>query len=371
VSGLRALAQATQIHLTVVGPEAPLAAGIVDAFTDAGLSIVGPSREAAKLETSKTFAKMLMSQLGIPTADFQCFDDYSAALRFVSASKQSLVIKADGLAGGKGSIVCTDAYEAKHALHRIMIEREFGEAGQRVVIEDRLYGREVSVLAFCDGAQVITMPCARDYKRALENDRGPNTGGMGAIAPVRDVAPAPMEEINRTIIEPVVQSMAARGLEYRGVLYAGLILTDTGPKVLEFNCRFGDPEAEAILPLLATDLTAILSACAEGRLDSMPIRWHQQECATVVLAAPGYPGAFPTGLPILGLDDVSTMENVFLFHGATELYEGAVVTNGGRVLAVTGLGSDLSAALDRAYAAIAHLHFDGMQFRKDIGQDAL
>lgn len=367
---LVALARERRVDLTVVGPEAPLAAGIVDAFHAAGLRVFGPGRRAARLESSKAFAKAFMCEHAIPTAGYARFDDYSAARRFVETfrgdASGGIVVKADGLAAGKGVIVCSDADEAQTALRRMMVEHEFGAAGDTVVIEERLSGPEVSVLAFADGCTVVPMPPARDHKRVYDGDRGPNTGGMGAYAPAPDVSEALVSEICRMVLQPAVDGMAARGTPYVGVLYAGLMLTPDGPKVLEFNCRFGDPETQVILPLLETDLVDILLACVEGRLDQVEVGWRPGACATVVLASPGYPGAYPKGLPISGLDEVAGGD-VVVFHAGTARRGGRVVTAGGRVLAVSGLGPDLPAALRRAYASIERIRFEGVHFRRDIG----
>jgi phosphoribosylamine--glycine ligase len=366
------LAQEQRIDLAVVGPEAPLAAGIVDAFQAGGLRVFGPSRAAARLEASKIFAKTFMRQHGIPTADHQIFNDYDAARGYVEQQDRPLVIKADGLAAGKGVIICDGAAQAVDALRRLMVEREFGAAGATVLIEERLAGPEVSVLAFSDGRTVAPMPPARDHKRIYDGDHGPNTGGMGAYAPVPDLDEAALLDIRRTILQPAIDGMAARGTPYVGVLYAGLMLTPGGMQVLEFNCRLGDPEAEVLLPLLETPLDQVLLACVEGRLDQVQVRWRRGACATVVLAAPGYPGSYPKGLPIAGLDDVGAAfapDQLVVFHAGTTGPADRPVTSGGRVLAVSGLGDDLDAALAHAYAAAQRIHFEGMYYRRDIGKD--
>jgi phosphoribosylamine--glycine ligase len=340
----------------------------VDTFQAAGLRVFGPSRAAAALEGSKAFAKAFMTECDIPTAEYAVFDDYVVACDYVKQARSPLVVKADGLAAGKGVIVCDDHVEALAALRRMMIEREFGEAGLHVVLEERLVGPELSVLAFADGRTVALMPCARDHKRVFDNDQGPNTGGMGAYAPVPDIDPAFIEEIRRSVLQPTIDGLAARGTPYIGVLYAGLILTTDGPKVLEFNCRFGDPETQAILPLLETDLAEIMLACVEGRLDSVDVRWKASACATVVLAAPGYPGVYPKGLSISGLEHFAPDENAVVFHAGTAQQSDQTVTAGGRVLAVSAPGLDLPAALFAAYRAVERIHFEGMHYRRDIGQ---
>lgn len=367
IAGLLHLAQAEDINLTVVGPEAPLAAGIVDAFQSENLRIFGPSGAAARLEASKAFAKQFMREHGIPTADFAVFDSYDAARADVEQADRPLVIKADGLAAGKGVAVCDNAAEAAQALRRMLVERTFGAAGATVLIEERLRGPEVSVLAFSDGRSVAVMPPARDHKRVFDGDRGPNTGGMGAYAPVPDLSPAQLDDIRRMVLQPTIDGMAARGTPYVGVLYAGLMQTADGFKVLEFNARFGDPETQVILPLLATPLDEVLLACIEGRLDQLEVRWQPGACATVVLAAPGYPEAYPKGLPIHGLDALADSEELLVFHAGTSGPAEQPVTSGGRVLAVSGRGATLDEALARAYTGVAHIQFDGMHFRRDIG----
>jgi len=378
---LIAFAREQRVDLTVVGPEAPLSAGIVDRFQAAGLRIFGPSREAAQLESSKIFAKAFMRDCDIPTAEYAAFDDYGAARRFLAGFNRPVVVKADGLAAGKGVIVCDDLDQAKAALRRTMLEREFGLAGDAVVIEERLTGREVSVLAFTDGRAVVPMPPTRDHKRVCDGDQGPNTGGMGAFAPAPDVDAALMDEVARTILQPAVDGMAARGTPYSGVLYAGVMLTGDGPRLLEFNCRFGDPETQVILPLLETDLLDILLACAEGWLHAVDVRpgprgavragWRPGACATVVMASPGYPGSYPQGLTISGVEDVAALDDVVVFHAGTAQRNGALVTAGGRVLGVTALGGDLPSALRKAYAGVERIHFEGAHYRRDIGSASL
>jgi phosphoribosylamine---glycine ligase len=371
IAGLLAFAQKNEIGLTIVGPEVPLAAGMVDAFQSAGLRIFGPTQAAAQLEGSKSFSKQIMHACGVPTAAYAAFDDLAAAIKFAHntgfATWPACVIKADGLAAGKGVFVCDDLGEADTALTRIMAEREFGDAGGTVVIEERMSGPEVSVLAFCDGSNLVLMPPARDHKRIGDGDRGPNTGGMGAFAPAADVAPALLEMVKHSVLQPVVDGMRARGTPYVGVLYAGLMLTPQGPRVLEFNCRFGDPETQVILPLLETDLVDVFEACIDGHLDRLDVRWSAASAATVVLAAPGYPGAYPKGLSISGLDALP--DGVLAFHaGTSTARDGSIVTAGGRVLNITAVGADLSAALATAYHGVNAVCFDGMQFRRDIGK---
>ena len=371
---LIAAAQAEGIGLTVVGPEAELAAGIVDAFTTAGIPCFGPSSGAAELEASKVFAKAFMARHGIPTARFAVFSSHERAVAHLHSVDYPVVIKASGLAAGKGVIVPSDLAESVAALDHIMLDRAFGSAGDEVVIEERLTGPELSVLAFCDGETVAMMPAAQDHKRAFDGDRGPNTGGMGAYAPAPLATPDLLDEVRRGVLQAAVDGLAAEGRPYAGVLYAGLMLTPSGLRVLEFNCRFGDPETQVILPLLDSDLPTILLACLEGRLGRLApaIRWHTGAAATVVAASGGYPGAYRRGLPIDGVAEASALPGVSVFHAGTRRStEGRLLTDGGRVLAVTGTGTDLRRALDRAYAGIGCVHFPDMHYRRDIGAAAL
>ena len=367
IPALVSFARRQGVDLTIVGPEAPLTASIVDTFQAAGLAIFGPACEAAQLEGSKAFAKDFMRQHHIPTGDYAVFDTYQAAQDYLRQVTRPVVVKADGLAAGKGVLICEDGEEAQAAVHKIMVERAFGKAGQRVVIEERLSGPEISILAWCDGRTVIPILPARDHKRAYDNDQGPNTGGMGAYAPAPDISPTLIETVRKTVLQPTVDGMAARGWPYIGVLYAGLMLTDAGPQVLEFNCRYGDPETQAVLPLLDTDLFEISQACVEGRLDKVDIKWRLGACATVVMASPGYPGSYPKGLPITGLDKAAALENVVVFQAGTTRSGDGVITDGGRVLNVTGLGDNLTVALNRAYTGLARIDFEGAHYRRDIG----
>ncbi|MFO7541149.1 MAG: phosphoribosylamine--glycine ligase [Chloroflexota bacterium] len=370
IEGLLAFATAQQIALTVVGPEDPLAAGIVDRFRAVGLAAFGPSQAATRLEASKAFAKQFMTEVGMPTAAYGSFTDFKTAVAYVRRQSGGLVVKASGLAAGKGVIVCDNVDQAEAALSEIMLDQAFGAAGQEVVIEERLAGPELSLLAFSDGRTVVPMLPARDHKRAFDGDQGPNTGGMGAFAPPPDVDEALIEKMTHTVLETAVAGMAERGVPYVGVLYAGLMLTAAGPKVLEFNCRFGDPETQVILPLLESDLVEIMWACIEGRLQPNLIRRRPGACATVVMAAPGYPGRYPQGLPISGLDAAQALDDLLVFQAGTAVSaEGQLVSNGGRVLAVSGLGDDLETAVNRAYEGVAQIRFDQAHYRTDIGRD--
>lgn len=368
IPALLNFAQEKEINLTIIGPEAPLAAGVVDAFQAWGLRVFGPSQSAARLESSKAFAKSFMVEQGIPTAAYAAFTDYEEAVEYVAELNRPCVVKADGLAAGKGVILCDTPEQAQAALRVMMQDRAFGESGSTVVIEERLSGPEVSILAFCDGKTVVPMPPARDHKRAFDGDAGPNTGGMGVYAPVPDISSDFIDEIRRSVLQPVITGMARRGTPYIGVLYAGLMLTPDGPRVLEFNCRFGDPETEAILPLLENDLFEIFMACTEQQLSKVNVRWRPGACATVVLAAPGYPEAYPKGLPITGVDDANSHDEVVVFHAGTAHNKGQLVSSGGRVLAVSATGDNLDTALRRAYRAVDDIHFEGMHYRRDIGK---
>ena len=367
VDGLLAFALEKGVDFTVVGPEAPLALGIVDRFQQAGAPIFGPTQAAARIESSKAFAKRLMADNGVPTAAFQAFTDYAAACAYVERSATPLVVKADGLAAGKGVTVANTKSDALAALNAAMVERQFGDAGNCVIVEECMQGQEVSVFAFVDGGYVSPMVAACDYKRVGDGDTGPNTGGMGSYSP-----PAPQHwnsdteaQVRRRIMQPVANGLAAQGCPYRGVLYLGMMLTEDGPKALEFNCRLGDPETQVILPRLKTDLAQIMLAAARGELADMPIDWDDRACVGVVMASAGYPGAYATGYPISGLDDVS--EPAIVFHAGTRQSDGGdTLTNGGRALTVAALGDTLSDARTAAYANIARIRFEGAFYRKDI-----
>jgi phosphoribosylamine--glycine ligase len=355
--------------LVVIGPEVPLAEGIVDRLSAQGVRAFGPAQAAAQLESSKAFAKQFMRRHAIPTAHFEVFTQLDQAVAFVRSSpfaSAGFVVKASGLAAGKGVIVCDDAGEAEHALQRIMREREFGAAGDEVIIEEKLSGPEVSLMAFCDGSTVKAMLPAQDHKRVFDGDKGPNTGGMGAFCPSPLMTPEEVQRCVDAVLLPAVRGMAAEGAPYKGVLYAGLMLTPHGPMTLEFNCRFGDPETQAVLPLLKTDLAAIANACIDGRLGDIEIEWHAGAAACIVLASGGYPGAFKRGLPIHGLNNLP--EGVMAFSAGVKRDGDQLLTDGGRVLGITARGADLNDALARAYAGAAHVSFEGMHYRHDIGR---
>ncbi|MGB7338702.1 MAG: phosphoribosylamine--glycine ligase [Phototrophicaceae bacterium] len=362
--GLLAFAKSNAVSLTIVGPEVPLVAGIVDLFQDNNLAIFGPVQGAAQIEGSKAFSKDFMTQQGIPTGEFFTTDDYDEARKFLNEFKKPVVVKASGLAAGKGVIICDTREEAGEAIHSIMSDKAFGDAGDIIVIEERLHGREISVLAFCDGKTIKPMIPARDYKRALDGNIGLNTGGMGAIAPADDISAELIAEITQTALEPVLEGMEALGTPYVGILYAGLMLTENGAKVLEYNCRFGDPETQVVLPLLKTDLYDIMQACIAGTLDQIEIEWHDAYCATVVCASQGYPENYPKGLAITGIDNTQSI----IFHAGTKQDGERLLTNGGRVLAVSSVADTLQNALATSYRSIEHIHFDGMHYRTDIGE---
>jgi phosphoribosylamine--glycine ligase len=359
------------IELTVVGPELPLTLGIVDEFEGRGLRIFGATRQAAALEGSKVFAKRLMRKHKIPTGFFQTFYRAEDAKRYIQDVGAPIVVKADGLAAGKGAIVCATLQEALDTVKRIMEDRVFGDAGARVVVEEFLTGEEASFLAFTDGQTVVPMASAQDHKAAFDDDKGPNTGGMGAYSPAPVVTEAVHKKIMEQIMIPTVKAMAADGSPYRGVLYAGLMIKDGEPKVLEFNVRLGDPEAQPLFMRMENDLLPVLEAVVDQRLHEVEIRWRPEPAVCVVMAAGGYPGAHDTGKPIKGLGTAARLKDVMVFHAATALVEGKIVTNGGRVLGVTALGKDISSAIALAYRAVEKIHWDGAHYRTDIGRKAI
>jgi phosphoribosylamine--glycine ligase len=368
LDGLLALAQAEAIDLTLVGPEAPLVAGAVDRFQAAGLRVFGPSQAAAQLEGSKAFAKEFMVSHGIPTGQAAIFDDFDEAMRYLRGLDDAPVVKASGLAAGKGVILPATKTEAAAVVRSILLDGRFGAAGRTVLLEERLTGPELSVLAFCDGKRARLMPAAQDHKRLLDDDYGPNTGGMGAFAPSPLASPQLLTEVADTIIQPTLDGMAAAGTPYVGVLYAGLMLTPQGPKVLEFNCRLGDPETQAILPLLASDLVDVVQACIDGRLDRVTPEWRDATAVTVVMAARGYPDDYEIGVPITQIE-AAEAQDCLVFHAGTQVWEdGRLLTAGGRVLTVTGLGRTLTAAAAHAYRGVEAIHFNGAHYRRDIGR---
>ncbi|MBM4156626.1 MAG: phosphoribosylamine--glycine ligase [Lentisphaerae bacterium] len=371
VPGLVALARAERPDLVVVGPEAPLCAGLTDALAADGFAVFGPTRDGARLEGSKIFCKDVLRAAGVPTAAAERFTDAAAAKAYVRAQGGAVVVKADGLAAGKGVTVCATAAEAEAAIDESLVKGVFGDAGREVLVEECLVGEEVSILGLVDGERVVLLASAQDHKRIFDGDRGPNTGGMGAYSPAPVIADSDLPAIREQVFERTLAELRRRGVTYRGVLYAGLMMTAAGPKVLEFNCRFGDPETQAILPRWAGSVSRALLACAQGRLDASMVSWHPGACVCVVLAAGGYPGAYAKGKVIDGLDAAGALPEVAVFHAGTAAKDGRVVTAGGRVLGVTALGADIRGAVARVYEAVDRIRFEGMQCRRDIAARAL
>ena len=365
---LKKFALEQQIDLVVVGPEAPLFAGLVDVLEEAGLKAFGPRKNAAIIEGSKVFTKQLMKKYNIPTAAYESLDNYEEALAYLRKQQAPIVIKADGLAAGKGVTVAATLEEAEQALREIMIDKVFGDAGAQVVIEEFLSGQEMSILAFVDGETVRPMVPSQDHKPVFDGDKGPNTGGMGTYSPVPHIPQSVVDEAIETILIPAARAMVQEGRPFRGVLYAGLMITEQGPKTVEFNCRFGDPETQVVLPRLRTDLADIFLATVEGKLHEIEIEWSSDAAVCVVLASGGYPGPYEKGKPITGLDQV---EQSVVFHAGTKLAGDKIVTNGGRLLGVTALGKDIAEARAKAYADIGKIQYEGKHYRTDIALKAL
>ena len=357
-----------QVDLVVVGPEAPLVAGLADTLNKAGIPVFGPSKAAAQLEGSKVFAKDLMKKYNIPTTAYGVFHKVDEAKEFIAQTGAPIVVKADGLAAGKGVVVAMTIDEANAAVEDMLSGNRFGEAGSTVVIEEFMEGEEASLLAFVDGKTVVPMIASQDHKRIFDGDKGPNTGGMGTYAPAPVLTDALRDEAMKTILEPMVEAMQKEGMPYVGCLYAGLMITPQGPKVVEFNARFGDPETQVVLPLLDSDLGQIMMACATGTLTADMVKWKDSSAACVILASTGYPETSSKGDVLHG--DIKQHDTTIVFHSGTKLVGDEYVTNGGRVLGVVGLGKDLRTALDRAYGRIEHIDFEGMQYRTDIGAKA-
>jgi phosphoribosylamine--glycine ligase len=372
VVGLLAFAKQNDIGLTVVGPEAALAKGVVDAFESAGLLIAGPSQKAALIEGSKVFMKEILTKANIPTARYEVHTSKEAALSALARFGERVVIKADGLAAGKGVIVAGSRAEAVEAIERMLVGREFGEAGAKIILEETLDGEEASILAFCDGHNVIMMPSSQDHKRIGDNDTGPNTGGMGAYSPAPVVTPQMERWVEEKIMKATLAVMSAEGRPYRGILYAGLMVTKDGPKVLEFNARFGDPECQPLLMRMKSDIVPVLMGVARGDISDIRVEWSDAPAVCVVMAAKGYPGDYAKGSAITGLDRAGAMKDVAVFHaGTARSSNGQVVTNGGRVLGVTAKGATIAEAIELAYKAVSHISYDGAYHRKDIGGRAL
>jgi phosphoribosylamine---glycine ligase len=369
--GLLDLARQQSIDLTVVGPDNPLALGIVDLFEHQGLRIWGPNQRAARFESSKVFAQSFMENYGIPTARSGSFADPAAARRFAASLGGRCAVKADGLALGKGVLLCTNPAEAERAIDEVLVRRAFGGAGARIVIQELLEGVEISLHALCDGRTAKLFPTSQDHKRALDGDQGLNTGGMGTYSPAPFLSGAELDRVGQAILTPWLRGCAAEGIDFRGILYPGLMLTASGPKVLEFNARFGDPETQVYLPRLENDLLEVLDASLNGTLDRVELKWKSMPAVCVVMASAGYPGNYAKGKPIAGLEAAARLPNTKVFHAGTALTGDRLVTNGGRVLGVTAWADTLSRARDAAYAAVEHIHFEGAHFRRDIAAKAL
>ena len=371
ISGLATFTEDKKIDLTIVGPELPLSLGIVNEFQQRGLAVFGPTREGSKIEWSKSFAKKLMKENNIPTAGFETFSDPLEAKKYIRDLGRPSAVKADGLAAGKGVLICPQVEDALQAIDLIMAQKAFGQAGEHIIIEELLQGEEVSFLAFTDGDTILPMSSAQDHKPIFHNDKGPNTGGMGAYSPAPLISEKMHQKIMDKIMTPMVEGMARLGIHYQGVLYAGLMIHNDEPMVLEFNARLGDPETQPILMRLETDLIHIMLKTLQKKLHQVSLNWRQGASTCVVLASEGYPGPYPKGREILGLKEAAQISETVVFHAGTAKKEDKIVTAGGRVLGVTAVGDSIAASIDRAYAAVNKIHFDGMYYRKDIGQRAL
>ncbi len=370
INSLLEFASENDIGLTVVGPEQPLVLGIVDRFEEKGLRIFGPNAKAAELEGSKAFSKDIMKKYGLPTAEYKTFTSAESAAEYIKTKNHPLVVKADGLAAGKGVLLCQTNEEALAAVETIMGEKSFGDAGNQIVVEEFLEGQEVSVLAFCDGQTVLMMDSAQDHKAAYDGDKGPNTGGMGAYSPAPVFTEIMRQKVRDKIMLPMVRAMQQEGRPYKGILYAGLMLTKTGPQILEFNARFGDPETQPLLVRMESDIIPLFEACVDGTLDQCPLKWKDETSVCVVMAAEGYPESYEKGKPISGLKEANALSGVVVFHAGTKKQEDKVLTCGGRVLGVTATGKDTATAIARAYDAVDKIKWEGIHFRKDIGHRA-
>ncbi len=368
---LAAFAEKEKIDLTVVGPEDPLVNGIVDFFQEKGLNIFGPNKKAAIIEGSKTFCRDLLRKYDIPSAEYKAFDSAEKAKDYLHEKGAPIVVKADGLAAGKGAVVCDTVEEAEKAIDKMMVEKVFGEAGSRVVLEEKLVGEECSFIVFSDGKNIQPMVSSQDHKPVFDNDKGPNTGGMGAYSPAPVVTKQLEKEILGKIMQPAVDALRKEGRLFKGVLYGGLMITAQGPKVIEFNCRFGDPETQVILPRLESDLVPILQGCIDGKLAGQEVKWGKNACCCVAMASGGYPGHYEKGKDIFGLKEAAKLPETVVFHAGTKQENGKILSNGGRVLGVTALGSTIKESIDNAYKAVNRIKFEGMHYRKDIGQKAL
>ncbi|MDD5428443.1 MAG: phosphoribosylamine--glycine ligase [Candidatus Omnitrophica bacterium] len=377
VDKLLKFAKDNKIDFTVVGPEVPLVKGIVDKFQKEGLKIFGPNAKLAAIEGSKIFAKSLMKKAGVPTADFREFDNIDEALKYAATKKLPLVVKADGLCAGKGVVVCKTKDELQSALESMLVDKVFGPAGEKVIIEDCLVGEEASIIVISDGKNIVPMASSQDHKRIFDGDMGSNTGGMGAYSPAPVITNELFKKIIDTVIYPVINTLAKDGMPYKGVLYAGIMVTKDGPFVLEFNARFGDPETQAIMPRLRSDLLDIMERAVNGNLGGYSVEWDPRPCVSVVLASGGYPKKYDKGMEIKGLEETSAMKDVMIFHAGTRKGRRAadsdklLITSGGRVLNITALGDDMQKAIDNCYNAVRAIHFDKMHYRRDIGARAI
>ncbi len=377
IDGLLKFAKDNRIDFTVVGPEVPLVKGIVDLFQKEGLKVFGPAAKLAAIEGSKIFAKSLMKRSGVPTAAFEVFDNETDALKYASTKKFPLVLKADGLCAGKGVVICKTEEDLRTALRNMLSDKIFGSSGEKVIIEDCLFGEEASIIVISDGENVVPMASSQDHKRIFDGDMGPNTGGMGAYSPAPVITDALFKKIIDTVIYPVINTLAKDGTPYKGVLYAGIMVTDKGPFVLEFNARFGDPETQAILPRLKSDLVDLMERAVDGKLKGVSAEWDPRPCVSVVLASGGYPNQYDKGMEIKGLSEAASMKDVMIFHAGTRKGRRAadsdklLITAGGRVLNVTALGEDMQKAIDNCYSAVRAIQFDKMHYRRDIGARAL
>lgn len=370
LDSLLEFALSENIDFTIVGPEIPLATGIVDKFEAEGLKIFGPSQELSKLESSKVFAKEMMEKYNIPTARFKVFDNLDLAKSYLEERDAPVVVKADGLAAGKGVIVCKDKEEAKQAVETMMVDKKFGEAGNKIIIEDCLFGQELSVLVFTDGETIIPLVGSQDHKRAFDGDQGPNTGGMGAYAPTPLLDSESFDQVIENIFRPLVEGLRKEGKIYKGIIYAGLMISGKKMNVLEFNVRLGDPEAQVILPKLKGDLADIFLKATNSKLSEIEVEWDKRACICVVLASGGYPGKYQKGKEIKGIEESRKQKDILIYHAGTKKMDGKFLTNGGRVLSVVALGGTLQEAKDKAYQAVNKISFEGMQYRKDIGDKA-
>ncbi|NQV04154.1 MAG: phosphoribosylamine--glycine ligase [Candidatus Omnitrophica bacterium] len=371
VSALLRFANDERIDLTVAGPEIPLVKGIVDEFTKNGLKIFGPTKDLAMLEGSKVFAKETMQRFGVPTADFRVFDDPLKARDYLKQRGAPLVVKADGLAAGKGVVVAQTIEEAEEAIDSMLVKKIFGKSGERIILEDCLEGEEASILVLSDGKDIVPLVSSQDHKRIFDGDKGPNTGGMGAYSPAPVVSGKIFDEVIDKVFRPIIRGFAGESKPYKGVLYGGIMITKKGPMTLEFNVRFGDPETQAILPRLKSDLVEVMLACIDGRLREIKLEWDRRACLSIVAAAKGYPGPYEKHKEIRGLKDLRALGDTEVFHAGTEARDGKIFTSGGRVLGVTGLGKDIKSAKRVAYAAIDKIKFDGIYYRHDIGYKAI